>query len=145
MVVLLHESMNDKSGKHFLSAPIQIALMLDPKSRCYVMYDEVNTPVMLDAFAKELDTPEVRAIFNRGSVVMLNSSKPELAANIILEKEKKVGGCRDETETHTRCFLSHKRSSAQGMVGRIWQGKEYYKIDANKHRTERRLQSLFRL
>lgn len=34
-----------------------------------------------------------------------------------------------EEDVHTRAFLSHKRSSAQGLTGRLYQGlKDNYKI-----------------
>ena len=70
----------------------------------------------------QLTPLQVRQFVRQGVVTLLDQKNPEIAAKSIIAAEKKVGGCRDETETHTRCFLSHKRSSAQGMCGRIYQG-----------------------
>jgi len=46
----------------------------------------------------------------------------------IVNLELQRGGCKS-LATNTRIFLSHKRSSAQGMVGRIYEGlKEDYQV-----------------
>jgi len=129
VVIMLHECMVAQKAIHFLREPIHLALMLNSQCRVYVLYDEDNTPVMLNAFAREANSPDVRQFVRQGVVTLLDEKNPEVAAKSIIAQEKKLGGCRDETETHTRCFLSHKRSSAQGMCGRIYQGlKNHYKV-----------------
>jgi hypothetical protein len=50
-------------------------------------------------------------------------------AEVIVTKEQKFGGLNNIEEVTTHAFLSHKRSSAQGVAGRIFQElKTEYKI-----------------
>lgn len=54
----------------------------------------------------------------------------DLTMRQVIAAEKSAGGCQRKVEdVRTRGFLSHKRSSAQGIAGRIFQAlRNDYKI-----------------
>jgi len=91
--------------------------------RIYIVYDPNDQTVL--PFARH-DFPKLGI----ASKVFEMSGTFELTLRQVIAAEKAAGGCQRKVEdVRTRGFLSHKRSSAQGIAGRIFQAlRNDYKI-----------------
>ena len=107
--------------------PVYPALSLTSKQRCSVNFGE--TPFAYISLLSHSHyhsfppNPEFTPIHKAPINVqfIFPYKQPFYAAEKMIEKEKRFGGCIQVEELTTNAFLSHKRTSAQGMAGRIFQ------------------------
>ena len=67
---------------------------------------------------------QVLEVFHDKAVPFLKGFQDTTAVNLI----KFVSKTTSQEDINTRAFLSHKRSSAQGMAGRLYQALKGYRI-----------------
>jgi len=124
VVVILSDAMDYESNLNFF---LEIAILFSV--RIHILYDEKNNKFMLIDIQRFTGDRVKKAGLLQNEKVIMFTEKIESAIAKIIGIEQKFGSCRDTDEIATRCFLSHKRSSAQGMTGRIFQGlKSEYKV-----------------
>ena len=123
VVVLLHSSMAQEPS--YLNELLDLSILFS--TRIYLIFDD-KLELQPFEYEKRLE-PNIHKVNLFGDTIIHWNQNLTTAIDDVILKEQKLGGCRGVIELKTRCFLSHKRSSAQGLTGRLFQElKHNYKI-----------------
>jgi len=120
MIYLREEMAMDENIAH-LNTALQLIQLFG--TRVYLLYDDSHITTTMASLETRLNNKIRRSgLLQRPNVVInIEDNLRSEAVKNVLKIERSFNNCNG-VETETRGFLSHKRSSAQGLAGRLYQG-----------------------